>query len=245
MTYTTRPSPILRAVGASTFLLFAAAGCGDEGAQVEASAQATGGPAETETLDLSWLGHDEGNEATAAFGVIEFADFGCIHCYDFHQDSYAALHAEFIASGDLLWKYVPVTLAGFPNSELAAISAVCAADLGGFTEMRDHLYETQPEWIVSDRGMALFVEYAESVGLNTDQFQACLLEPRAMARLEANNAMARQAGVRGTPTFLIAGSPVQGAPPLENFQGALREMIAEARALESGGGAAPPPAASP
>jgi protein-disulfide isomerase len=208
---------------------------------------------EPEYLDLSTIGFNEGSEETAAFGVIEFADFGCIHCSDFHQGSYPALYQEFVASGDILWKYVPVTLAGFPNSDLAGVSIHCGADLGTFGPLRDHLYARREEWMAAERSEAMFVGYATAVGIPALAFQSCLSNPETHVRLEQNNIMARQIGVTGTPTFIIAGNPVEGAPPLADFQAGLRGLVVQARAMAEPpagtgpGGTAPtaPPSQNP
>ncbi|MSR22161.1 MAG: hypothetical protein EXR92_01250 [Gemmatimonadetes bacterium] len=251
LTFSILPPAALRAASAATlFLLLSAAGCGGEDDELEAAAEeipaASTQPVLSEQglqqFDLSAIGYNEGTEETAAFGVIEFADFGCIHCFDFHESTYPALHTEFIASGDLLWKYIPVTLAGFPNGDLAAVSAMCAAGSDKFGPMRDYLFGKREEWLVSTRAEALFVEYAAAVGLNAAQFRACLTGPDTHAKLEENNRIARQIGVTGTPTFIVAGTPVEGAPPLESFQTALRQMIAASRSAAQ---ASPTPPARP
>jgi protein-disulfide isomerase len=235
----------MRRSSVATVLFLLAAGCGEQGGQAEVAAQAP--EAEPEFLDLASLGMNEGDPDTSVFGVIEFADFGCSHCSDFHRDSFPALHAEFVATGTLIWKYIPVTLAGFPNSDLAGASIECGGELGTFAPLRDVLYAKRDEWMAAVRSEALFVEYAVSVGVPRDAFAACLAGPDARARLERNNTVARQIGVTGTPTFIVAGTPVQGAPPLANFQAALRSVVQQARAsidsLGAAGGAGAPGAA--
>jgi protein-disulfide isomerase len=181
-------------------------------------------------VDLASLGYNEGSAETALFGVVEFADFGCIHCYDFHRASYPALHQEFVASGDVLWKYIPITIGGFPNGRLAGLSGVCGGMLGSFPAMRDKLFEMREEWLGTDRGQALFVEYARALGLDGDAFAACLAGEEAARTLDANDQMARTIGVTGTPTFIVRGIPVRGAPPLAELQTALRQLATEVRA---------------
>jgi protein-disulfide isomerase len=190
-------------------------------------------------VDLASLGYNEGNEETALFGVVEFADFGCVHCYEFHQGSFPALLEEFIASGDVLWKYVPITIGGFPNGRLAGISGVCGGMLGQFDAMRDQLFAAREEWLGTDRGEAIFIEYARAVGLDGDAFTTCLAGEQAAQILDTNDQMARTIGVTGTPTFIVRGIPVRGAPPLSEFQTALRQLVGEIRAETAG--AAPSP----
>lgn len=187
---------------------------------------------EQQVLDLARLGHNEGDEESALIRVVEFSDFGCVHCAGFHTDSYPELHGEFIEAGDVVWKYIPITIAGFPNSDVAAVAGECAAEQDRFAAMRDRLFERREEWLASDVDavMGLMEEYAEGVGLDRDQFSTCLAESeRARQRVSDGNALARDLGVRGTPTFIVGGQPVQGAPPLEAFQNVLRQMLADAR----------------
>jgi predicted DsbA family dithiol-disulfide isomerase len=60
-------------------------------------------------------------------------------------------------------------------------------------------------------------------------WEQCLTAGEASARIEQSNQMAGELGVRGTPTFIVEGFPVQGAPPLADFQDALRQMVADLR----------------
>jgi predicted DsbA family dithiol-disulfide isomerase len=47
---------------------------------------------------------------------------------------------------------------------------------------------------------------------------ACLDSPAALQAVEADVAQARALGIRGTPTFLINGTPLVGAHPIEAFR---------------------------
>jgi protein-disulfide isomerase len=220
-------------IGSLTLALALIGACGSEGGEAAPVAEAdstSATPPEPQVVDLASLGYNEGNAESALFGVVEFADFGCIHCYEFHTGSYPALHDEFVASGDVLWKYIPITIGGFPNGRLAGLSGVCGGMLGQFNAMRDRLFEAREEWLASDRGEALFVEYARAAGLDGDAFSACLGGQQAASTLDANDQMARTIGVTGTPTFIVRGIPVRGAPPLAEFQTALRQLVVEVRA---------------
>jgi len=231
-----RPHPTpLRRLAALALIPVLAAGCGgDANETASAEAQVPPGAQEPQLVDLAGLGFDEGNEETAALGVVEFSDFGCVFCAGFHDESYPVLYDEFVDAGDVLWKYIPVTIAGFPNGEMAGLSGICAAELGDFGTMRDFLFERREEWMSSPGGEALFVGYAQQVGLDSDGFRSCLNGPDARATLERNNEMATRIGVTGTPTFIVAGVPVRGAPPLEPFQETLRELVNQSRAMGSG-----------
>jgi len=220
-------------------LAFAVAGCGDNTASGEAAPSADQTPPQAaqggEEFDISGLGFDEGDVEDAVIQVVEFSDFGCVHCANFHIESYPALHEEFVATGEVAWKYIPITIAGFPNATEAAIAGECAGEQGQFPVMRDWLYETREEWMASNDPEGIFMAQAGEMGLDQDVFETCLTEGEAArARVAEGSRVAREVGVRGTPTFVVQGFPVQGAPPLDQFREALRGMIQEARSGAGG-----------
>ena len=116
--------------------LFLLGGCGGED-------PSTGSPqaSTSDTIQLADLGAHRGADG-APVTVVEFSDFGCVFCARFHEESYGALHDEFVASGDVAWKYVPITVGGFPNGFEAALSAECVGEQDGgahFARIRDRL----------------------------------------------------------------------------------------------------------
>lgn len=229
-----RRSGTTLAFGSLALVLGLVGACGSEGGNAAQAAGDALASQEAQVVDLAALGYNEGSEESALFGVVEFADFGCIHCYEFHQGSFPALRDEFVASGEVLWKYVPITIGGFPNGRLAGISGVCGAMLGQFEAMRDKLFESREEWLATERGEALFIDYARAVGLDGNAFAACLAGEEAARTIDTNDQMARTIGVTGTPTFIVRGIPVRGAPLLPEFQNALRQLVGEIRAEISG-----------
>lgn len=213
-------------------------GCGNDAATSEAApaqqqAQQTPPADGEEMFDISGVGYDLGNVETAVVQVVEFSDFGCVHCANFHIESFPQLYEEFVASGQVAWKYIPITIAGFPNADEAAVAGHCAMAQDRFPPVREWLYENRDSWMASDDPNALFLAEADAAGLDAGAFESCLIEsegPRAQVA-EASQ-MAMELGVRGTPTFVVQGFPVQGAPPLDQFQEALRQLVAEAQAEE-------------
>lgn len=220
-------APWTALLGAS-FLLAVLPACDSNGGQAQQTPPDAPPPQEA-PVNLAEMGYDEGDMEESVIWVVEFSDFGCVHCARFHAETYPEIYQEFVAAGDVAWKYIPITIAGFPNAEEAAVTAHCAADQGRFAEMRDHLYEQREEWFGAQGADGLFHGYARDVGLDADDFAACYVGDGARERLSEGNRVAAQIGIQGTPTFIVQGFPVQGAPPLEQFQEALRGMVAEAR----------------
>ena len=62
-------------------------------------------------------------------------------------------------------------------------------------------------------------------------YQTCIDESKYVWRVQAHSSLARQVGVRGTPTFFVIGyAPVQGALPLELFKQVIDTVLAEVAA---------------
>jgi protein-disulfide isomerase len=53
----------------------------------------------------------------------------------------------------------------------------------------------------------------------------CLTEERYAAAVDADTAMAKELGLRGTPTFFFNGERVEGAIPEEAFERVVTSMI--------------------
>ena len=178
--------------------------------------------------DLSLLGYDVGVD-DAPIRIVEFSDFGCGYCRKFHEEIYPILEEEYVATGKVEWKYVPMILGIFgPNAEHAARAGECGGEQDRFESMRDRLFSGQPEWKGADDPNALFETYASELGLDVDRFRSCVSEGWMDQRIVAGTELSRQVGVRGTPTFVVVGyAPIPGALPLDLFRQVLDTVYAD------------------
>jgi protein-disulfide isomerase len=160
---------------------------------------------------------------------VEFSDFGCPFCAQFAADSYPDLHIEFVLSGRVRWIYIPFVLGIFPNGAEAASAGFCAGEQDRFWAMRERLYERQHQWRRAGPEREIFREMAAEAGLDGESFERCLESGEASPRIEHSNALAREAGIRATPTFLINGRSVEGALPPDHFRALLDWAVAAAQ----------------
>ncbi|MEX2528121.1 MAG: thioredoxin domain-containing protein [Gemmatimonadota bacterium] len=234
---------LARVPAVALVLSLAMAGCGETSeaapgggssdavasANVSAGSQAgVPGQPGPQAVDLSTLGYDMGT-VMAPIRVIEFSDFGCIYCKLFQEESFPALREEFVDAGHVAWKFIPFNLGTFTNSGQVALAAECALEQDALEDLKGSLFRTQDQWKSStpEEARALVDGLARDAGLDTGRFQRCLEQGLRDDRHEASNQAARAIGVRGTPTFIVDGQLVQGAPPLEMFQEYFRERVAE------------------
>lgn len=207
------------------------------GAGMQSSVPVAGGVSTQEQeLDLDALGYNDGPD-DALVRVIEFSDFGCGYCRQFHLESYPVLLENYMDEGKVQWKYVPMISGMFQNSMAATMVAECSAEQGRWVEMRDLMFENQQEWKSSSDPAPIVRGYAQEMGLNMDELDTCLQSGDASQRIDIGTQLSREVGVRGTPTFFVVGyAPIPGAIPLELFREVLDTVYVEALAQQQGAG---------
>ena len=178
------------------------------------------------TVDLAQLGFDIGDPG-APIKVVEFSDFGCGYCRQFHTETLPTVMQEFIDAGQVEWKYVTYVSGMFPNGLPAAFAGECAGAQGKFEAMSDLLYSRQSEWKPEDDPQPVFDQLAADAGLNVREFQACIAEERPKDRIRSGIMLGARLGVRGTPSFLIDGYPLVGAQPLTVWRDIFNARLAE------------------
>lgn len=159
--------------------------------------------------------------------VIEFSDFQCPFCRKHTLETQPILDEQFVETDQILWvfKHFPLTI--HPLAPAAGAAAECAAEQGKFWAMHEKLFNTIPDWSISDP-TPVFTDLAQQLALDVDAFTACLGGEEAPQRVQED----LEAGtpfVRGTPTFIVLyngqGSIIPGALPAERFTSILQEVL--------------------
>jgi protein-disulfide isomerase len=140
--------------------------------------------------------------------IVEFSDFRCPYCQRFHEDTFPALMEAYPDQIRFVYRDFPVV-----GGVEAAQASECADEQDAFWEYHDLLFSGGLELSTS-----AYLSYAEDLGLDMDEFNACMDEERYADEVEADARYAASLGANGTPTFFINGIPLVGAQPLENFQ---------------------------
>jgi protein-disulfide isomerase len=109
----------------------------------------------------------------------------------------------------------------------AALAARAAQEQGKFWEYHDLLYENQSSpGAFSDENL---VALAREVGLDVEEFEASLSSGEHRQVVTEAFTEGQRSGITGTPTFIINGTTLVGAQPLEAFEEAIEEAAREAR----------------
>ena len=114
-----------------------------------------------------------------------------------------------------------------PQALKAAEAARCAGDQGSYVEMHDLLFSTQGEWGGNSEPIDILVNYATDLNLDAEEFASCLQNNVHEAIVMDDLREGSQRGINGTPAFVINGYTMSGAQPLEIFEQAIDQFLAE------------------
>jgi protein-disulfide isomerase len=162
--------------------------------------------------------------------IQQFADFQCPFC-ERAEPTLDELLKAYPTQVKIVWRDLPLPM--HPNAPLAAEAAREAfAQKGneGFAKMRKLLFQNQ-------RGEGLaqpaLEGYAKTLGLDAARFRAALDRHIHASGVAADDKAAHDAGISGTPAFVVGTYYVSGAQPLAKFRKLVERTLSP-----------PPPAAN-
>ena len=101
--------------------------------------------------------------------MVEFTDYQCPFCQQFHAETFAELKKNYIDTGKVRFFSRDLPLDFHPNAMRAAQAGRCAAEQGKFWKMRD-LMAANPDKL----DLESLVETAGSLKLDVTAFRACV-----------------------------------------------------------------------
>lgn len=169
-----------------------------------------------------WLGKKD-----APLTMVEFTDYQCGYCRQFHVATFPELKKKYIDTGKLRFVSRDLPLDFHSNAARAAEAARCAGDQRQFWEMRDRLISNADKLSAADVN-----GYAQALKLDALQFRTCMDSGKYAAIVKKDVATAEGFGVTGTPSFLlgkstregVSGVILVGAMPLDAFEAKFKEI---------------------
>lgn len=169
-------------------------------------------PDKVQRYDVPTDGDPSIGSDKAPITIVEFSDYECPYCQRWHQEVYPQLEKKYGDKIRLVYRDFPL-YGVHPDAESAAEAANCAGEQKKYWDYHNLLLGGQKQF-----SKDLYIEYANKLSLNTDQFTKCIDEHRYLSEVKADYEFASKLGVRSTPTFFINGLAVVGAQPIEVFQ---------------------------
>jgi protein-disulfide isomerase len=146
--------------------------------------------------------------------VVEFFDYNCGYCKKALPDITAILKDPNVK---VAFKEMPILS---PASGMAAKWALAADKQGKYWEFHSKLMETK-----DNKTEEKLTEIANNIGIDVEQLKKDAADPALDKLLEANQKLARELSVRGTPAFIIGDKIFRGYIG----QDAMKAAVAEAR----------------
>lgn len=131
--------------------------------------------------------------------IVVFSDFQCPFCMTFYEGTLKKAMADYKDQVLFVFKEVPLSIHDKAND--AAMAGECANEQGKFWEMADKLYSDQKTWSAAKTFNG--TPYAASIGLNLTQFNQCVSSKKFQDKITADNQMAQDLGISGTPAFFV------------------------------------------
>jgi len=150
--------------------------------------------------------------------VEEFSDFQCPACRA-AVPVVKGIVNKYKNQIKFIYRHFPL-LKIHPRAYDAALASECANDQGKFWQYHDLLFANQPNFKRSQ-----LMEYARELGLDSEQFSACLQSRARRQIVDADLQKARELNLNSTPTFIVNGQIIR------NWSSELEAVIV--RALEN------------
>lgn len=153
--------------------------------------------------------------------MIEYSDYQCPACAQFHTVLAGQIDQEYVETGKIQFVFHDFPLSMHQHAVIAAEAARAAGSQGQFWQMNKLLFERQREWAGTLNPQQLFVRYAEELGLDRDQFEQALQNGTYRDQVRAAEQAAIQVGIGGTPTFMVEGRQVNAGQLVAAIESAL------------------------
>jgi len=163
--------------------------------------------------------------------IVEFSDFQCPYCARAHTTIEQLKEKYGPQNLRVVWKNEPLSFHKHARPAAEAAQGVLAtAGVEAFFAYQKLLFDAQRN--LGDIDLAAL---ASRAGANTARIAAGLERGEWSRKVDADHALAQKMGINGTPGFLINGTSLAGAQPLEKFVSTIDDEMGKAKILFADG----------
>ena len=139
--------------------------------------------------------------------MIEYASVTCHGCAQWQEQVWPEFKTRYVDTNKVRYVFREFPT---PPADIAAagfLIARCAGEDKYFDVIHE-IMASQGEWQHGVAPRATLVRVAKAAGLSDQQFQTCVSDEAAIKAMDARVKAGIDAGVSGTPTFLVNGTRV-------------------------------------
>lgn len=167
--------------------------------------------------------------AAAPVTLVEFTDFQCPYCRQFHTTTFPLLKKKYIDTGKVRFTQHDLPLGFHGNAVQAAEAVRCAGDQNLYWQMRD-VVAANPDKL----NRAGLEGLARSASVEPSAFTSCLNSRKYEQAVKTEAEKALRSRIRGTPSFILGrttpegvdGLLIPGAISLEDFSRLIDRFLA-------------------
>jgi protein-disulfide isomerase len=198
---------------------------------LEAQAEKNGPPAPPARAKLDLTGFQMLGSKDAPLTLVEFTDYQCPFCRQFHVTVFGDLKKNYIDTGKVRFYSRDLPLDTLhPDAIRAAQAARCAADQGQYWQLRD-IMGANPDKLDLDSLIAA----ATGLKMDAGAFRGCLSTEKYKEAVQLDKLDALKIGAEATPTFVLGkstpqgveGQLIEGAQPYAVFERAIASLAAK------------------
>lgn len=174
-------------------------------------------------------------DPNAPIRIDVYEDFQCSACRNYSVNVERQIIEEYIESGTVYYTYYHFPFLDDTSvsneSDQSANASMCAAEQGRFWDYHDIVYTN---WNGVNQGAfrdKRLLAFAEELGLNMEQFEACFDENRYKDEINQDIASARELGVNSTPSVFVNGKLLTPGfvPSFSDVQQAVETALASSQ----------------
>ena len=156
--------------------------------------------------------------------LIEYSDFQCPACA-FYYPLLEKFSEEFGDKLAIAYRHFP--LQNHQNAKSAAYAAEAAGRQEKFWEMHDLIFDNQKDWKDKQSTDEVFINYAQTLNLNLDQFKMDFASKEIRKKVEGTYQNGISLGLNSTPTFFLNGKKISNPRNYEEFRNVILQAINE------------------
>lgn len=175
----------------------------------------------TAITDTDWVKGNKQSNIT----LIEYSDFQCPACGGYYP-ILKQLSQDFGDDINFVYRHFPLKQL-HPNAELAARAAEAAGLQNKFWEMHDMIFENQEIWSNKRNVKEIFISYATTLSLDTEQFKNDLDSKDTKERVNDDYQSGTKLSIRSVPAFFLEGKKLTNPRTYEEFKNLIEGAIAK------------------
>lgn len=169
-------------------------------------------PVSQPDVPAEWINRTSLGSPDAPVVIQLWEDFLCPACQTFSRTVKPQLVEEYVKTGKVRLEFNHFPLQQHaPGSFLTALAAECAADQNLFWPYHDKAFQVISAEQQRGATFEKLTEFARTVGLNEQEFQACMTAQRHQSTINASLARASQLGLRFTPSVIVNGQLLENS----------------------------------